>query len=152
MGSIRYHIRSHYIKQQPYPVTPFAQPKNYNTLWCCIYLISFFTTSYGALQTQFRGTWFGSPSPNHIHQQGSQCIQSDSSTQEACPAGLNLIGQGLSCLLTDWRVRNGQTGSVHTKADANQDLNINLHHCVGMKGGQREKEGQCGRESVRVRE
>lgn len=55
----------------------------------------------------------------HIHQQGPQCIWSDSSTQEACPAGLNLIGQGLSCLLTDWRVRDGQTGSVHTKADAN---------------------------------
>lgn len=50
---------------------------------------------------------------------GPQCIWSDSSTQEACPAGLNLIGQGLSCLLTDWWVRNGRTGSVHTKADAN---------------------------------
>lgn len=48
-----------------------------------------------------------------------QWMWSDSSTQEACPTGLNVIGQGLSCLLTDWRVKNGQTGSVNTKADAN---------------------------------
>lgn len=49
--------------------------------------------------------------------------------------GRNAIGQGLSCLLSDCRARNGQAGSVHTEADANLDLNINLDLHVGMERG-----------------
>ena len=42
----------------------------------------------------------------------------DSSTQEACLGSPNLIGHGLSCLLTDWRGPTVETVSVHAKADA----------------------------------
>lgn len=60
--------------------------------------------------------------PKKSHTSAGSIIQPpriDSSTQEACPSSLNLIGQGLSCWLTDWRVRDGHTDSAHTEADAN---------------------------------